>query len=286
MGKSQKSILERLQTIDRKIIYVVVLICLIFPLLSPLGIPFRVSAETQNSFNIVNSLKNKPGSIVFFDFDAHPVVMGETGLAGRSLMYNVFRLPVKIVFFSLYSEALVYFDWAVTQTRSPDKIYSIDYVYLGYFVGGEAAVAKIVDDLRGIAYADYKGTPVDQIPVLKGITGGKDATMLIGWPFMNSKTWILNSWVAKYHPTYVLAIEPQHYTTDVVYLRSGLYSGLVIGSKGSAEYDLLMDRKSITLGQMDSASLYGFLTIALIAIGNIGYFGTKLRKKTEKVEVK
>jgi hypothetical protein len=68
------------------------------------------------------------------------------------------------------------------------------------------------------------------------------------------------------------------------YLQTGQFSGLMIGMKGAAEYEELVERNlNITARRKASESLssltYGHLVMILfIVIGNIGYF-IKRRKK-------
>ena len=56
---------------------------------------------------------------------------------------------------------------------------------------------------------------------------------------------------------------------------SGQYKGLLAGLRGAAEYELLTDYPGSAILGMDAQSAAHFLVIALIAIGNIGFFLTR-----------
>ena len=59
---------------------------------------------------------------------------------------------------------------------------------------------------------------------------------------------------------------------EMPYYASGQYKGLLAGLRGAAEYELLTGYPGSAILGMDAQSAAHFLVIALIAIGNIGFF--------------
>ena len=53
-------------------------------------------------------------------------------------------------------------------------VYGEHYVFLGYIAGVQMAIASVLGGSAAIVSSDYLGTPIDQIPVLNGISGSQD----------------------------------------------------------------------------------------------------------------
>ena len=51
--------------------------------------------------------------------------------------------------------------------------------------------------------------------------------------------------------------------------------GILGGLRGGAEYEILINKPGASVAKMDSESISHLYIIALIIIGNIGYFATK-----------
>lgn len=285
---AQTNLFYKMQKIDYRIIYVLIVLVLVLPLIFPPNLPILMKPYTITAYNMVNSLREKPGSVIFFEWDGHPVNYAELGLSGRALMYHAFRLPVKIIFFSLWAEGLVFFDTAVQQTIPSDRQYGRDYVFLGFLAGGEVAASKIADDFHSVFYTDYMGRILDQIPGaewLKDIKGAKDAPMLISLPYMGSRQWLINQWQSRYKTPWVLCDQLSQLQNDVVLLNSGIIQGFLSGVRGAAEYDKLQGRQSVAASQLDCQTMACFLTFILVIIANIGYFGARIKKREVKYTV-
>lgn len=291
MTKNQKSIWDRMQEIDDKILYIALFLSLLLPLLIPIGIPSPMMPETIQAFNVVSSLANLPVEktyqVIFFQWDAHPVNYAEQGTGGKSLMYHAFRLPVKIVFFTLKAEGLTLFDSAIEICLPKDgsRIYGRDYVYLGFRTGGIAAGNLITEDFRAFASTDYKGTPLSQIPGLNWLTdirGAKDCPMMLGLNYMETGGYMTETLKVNYPKVLIVTSGQQNqFPAAKSNIAAGLLNGIVSGIRGSAEYDKLLGRKTSTIAQMDSQSTSAILTLGLIILTNIGYWGGKMSKRAK-----
>ena len=58
-------------------------------------------------------------------------------------------------------------------------------------------------------------------------------------------------------------------------LQSGVYTGLVPGGRGGAEYELLINKPSAGVGAMDAQSTGHLAIILFIVLGNIGFLGSR-----------
>jgi len=276
--QEKKNLGQKLQSIPREAIFLLVLLSLVLPLLHPLLLPITVANWTKASFAQVQNLK--AGDVVFVGFEPHPVTFPEQGIAAQSIIYHVFHKPVKIVFFSIYPTGQMYYESTIKRSSVPaDKKYGVDYVYLGYIAGGEVAAAGIADDIHKTVTVDYYKTPLDELPMMKDINGAKDGKLLIFCAYEDTRYMYIRQWAGKYGIAAITTDQTGHITEDMVYYTNNILKGIVCGSRGGAEYDLLVGRATLTIAQMDSQSAYHILALILIVIGNVGYFlekrGTK-----------
>jgi hypothetical protein len=57
--------------------------------------------------------------------------------------------------------------------------YGVDWAYLGYYTGGEAAVAQIATSIKSVFPRDAYGTALDQFPITYKLNTAKDIRMVI-----------------------------------------------------------------------------------------------------------
>lgn len=66
------------------------------------------------------------------------------------------------------------------------------------------------------------------------------------------------------------------------FIESGQLTGMLGGMKGAAEYEKLVKKLGSATRGMDSQSLVHLLIIALVLIGNIGYFASRKKESSDK----
>ena len=71
---------------------------------------------------------------------------------------------------------------------------------------------------------------------------------------------------------------PKYYA----FVGSGQLVGLLGGMKGAAEYEILLNEKDDAVKGMSAQSLVHLLIIALVILGNLGFFlGSKRRREMQ-----
>jgi hypothetical protein len=171
------AILERL---DRRIVFLLMGLAVALPILFPLELDYRPSKLALDTFNAIDGLPD--GSKVVFSVDYDPCQRGRarthderdalslreegpqallhgavgagTGDHGRSHQEHLAEVSARVE-------------------------YGTDYVELGYQAGNQGVIKIAATDLHQQFKTDRKGTPLKQIPMMKGIASLQNMDLLI-----------------------------------------------------------------------------------------------------------
>lgn len=279
MQRKNDSILARLQNVDSRIIYTLLIIVLVAPLLKPLGMPIPISSIVQKSYNTVNSLK--PGDVVVYSFEFGAGDYPEGEGAGVALKRHLFSKNVKIIFVTSNDQApLVLLRSLQSAGIPPDKKYGVDYAFLGYMAGGETAIAALASNMRTTFKVDQYGTPIEQLPIMNGVNSARDVQMLVvEGGGQETPTQYVRQWYTPYKITYLQICISVVGPTLQPFLNAGQIVAMIVGASGGAQYELLIKRPGVAVASMDAQAFGHFLIIAFIILGNVAYFVTKRRGK-------
>ncbi len=267
--------MERLQSIPKAWIYLILVIVLAGPLLKPIGIPIQISDGVRNVFDAIDSLT--PGSIVVFGFDYSPGNAAEMEPQALAILEHLADKQVEVVGISFQAQGPQMAEKAFANTAWSEKEYGVDYINLGYRAGGQAAVAAFANDIPGTFSTDYSGKPSSSFPIMQGIKTAADVDMIItiapGQPGPED-------YVRQVYGTYktrIIAGVPAVAITQVApYVQARQIEGILGGLPGAAEYELLVEKPGMAVAAMDAQSLAHLLIIILIVLRNIpNFFGAK-----------
>ncbi|MCX6344548.1 MAG: hypothetical protein NT018_05670 [Armatimonadetes bacterium] len=280
--------LARLQTMDRRWIYLFVAIACTIPFIRPVDIDVYVSPETQAYYDAVQSVpKDK---IVLVDSPWGPGSVGENKGQTEALFEHLLRNRQKFVVFALDGDALApsYTDDIIkkliaSHPEFKDIEYGVDWVNLGITKGGAFAMQLFAKDFKKQFEKDVKGHYTTDIPITKNLNNINDVGLLT-----STNYWPSEDYIGFIHEVYgtklVFGGGGISSTTIYRYMPSGQVAGFLVGARGGAEYDKLLHPNSITDRKNYGSKLilplaYGHLVIIFaIVLGNIGYFAAKRKK--------
>ena len=279
------SLSDRLVNLDRRYIFVVVLIVIIIPYIRPLGLPIRVSREAEGFFSAIERVP--AGGTVLLAADYDPGSMPELQPMTMATLDLCFRRNVKVVGFCLWPAGPPLLNRAFAQVAPRyGKEVGVDYVNLGFKEGQEAVMVRVGSALREAFPADYSGTPVSALPVMKDIENFSSVYLLIsisaGYP--GTKEWVQQVGQrftnANREPIPIISgctavSAPEYYA----YVNAGQLKGLLGGLAGAAEIEKLIGVTGTATRGMDGQSLAHLVIIAFILLGNLLYvFGGRRQK--------
>lgn len=273
---------NRMQRIDSRIIYLLVLLAMLIPMFKPMGLPVAVSPETKTVFNVIESLP--PDAVIFVSHDTGPGNAPELDPMLAALARQAFKKNIKLVVMSLWEYGFQFADSQIDPIlKEMGKSYGVDYVNLGYKIGGAMTIRVMVTDLtKGAAGVDMSNKPLDSFPLMQRVKSLKDVDLLfvttVGSPgYSDWMTYAAEPLKKKLTGGASLTM----YSGLQQYIRSGQLTGYLGGMRGAAEYERLVGAPGKGTAGMDSQSLGHILVIVLIILGNIGYFRSIRNAKAE-----
>src|SRR5512138_1105740 len=86
---------EKVSALDRRWVYLLVGLAVIFPFLVPVKYPVQITPEARQLYNAVDSLPDS--SVVMLTFDYYPSTLAETEPMSRAALHHLFRKNCRIV---------------------------------------------------------------------------------------------------------------------------------------------------------------------------------------------
>ena len=269
---------QRMQQLDRRIIYSLIFVSVIIPTVFPLKLPTAVTPETQSFFNAVDSLP--PNSRILFPFDCWPSTRAETEPMAVATLRHCFRKNLRVVGLSnVGMGGPSVLELVMTRIAAESgKIYGIDYVNLGYKANYQAVLLGMGSSIESIFPTDHRGTRLADLPLMNEVPNYDS----LKYTVVISDNAMIDYWVslvnARYSMPMVAGVTAVMAPKQLSYVQAGQLHGLLGGMKGAAEYESLIGAVDKANRGMDSQSLIHLLIIGFIVVGNVGYFMTRNQK--------
>lgn len=275
-NKNQRGLLDKIENLDRRVVYLIVMLAVMLPLIRPVGLPLNVAQETSDYYTSIANLP--PDSKVLCKIDLEAGIVGELGPASVATLKQLWKMPVKMVFIFFYrGDAPVIFE-SVLLPQIPgyvdtmhigDKVYGVDWVSLGYIEGHETAMAKLAADMHFVSL-DQFGNSLASLPLMDNINTAGDFQLLIHVGGGDNAA-TLNQFATPYKLKAITATPGVDYVGCIPYYKSGLYSGILNSLKGAGEYEFLLGMPGLAIVASDSISATHVTLIVMIVIGNVIY---------------
>ena len=269
------SILERIspEKIDVRVIWWLIFLTVAVTLLTPVGLPVVVYDRTRAVYNFIEKLP--AGSIAIISNDASSGAYPELEAGTVAVLRHLMRRNVKVIVIGFgFPENAVLNEQLIkvgidSGAIPPGKTYGVDYVNCGYIPGQETAVAGLATEFQKLVRADYRGTPADQLPILKGIEGYKQISLVVNNDGSNVWQFWMRHWATAYKVPFVTIPTMAILTTAMPYYTGGMILGVVAALRGAAEYERMLGSLAYGTKMMDMLSGSALVILALFALGNI-----------------
>lgn len=268
--------------IERRIVFLVLLIAVALPLIIPIGWKTEVSGYTKMAWDLIET--TPPGSVVIFSFDYDPSTMTELQPMAEAMMEHAFSHNQKVLAMALWPQGAQMAEQAFTEAKKayPDKVYGVDYINMGYKVAGIVAIQAMGRSLAEVFPTDQRGTKYQDIPMLQGIRNLKEITYVNS---LSSGTPGIKEWVMAARDAFGTPVTGG--TTAVSapgffpYVNSQRQlHGMLGGLKAASEYEVLIGKIGSATTKMDAQSVAHLLILIFIAVGNVKAFRARRRRET------
>ncbi len=257
--------------IDRRIIFALILVAVVWPLLRPMRLPIDVSPPVQSLYDAVEAVP--PGSIVMLGADYSPDTMPELQPMVETFIRHAFSRDLRVVIACLWPASPPLVETALTPLAEEfGKVDGVDYVNLGYMAGGTVTILGMGASIPNTFPAAYDGTPVGEIPLMQEVWNFDDIALVMevsaGTP--GTREWVQQA-QSRFRVTLASGTTAVGAPNFYPYIQSGQLVGLLGGLKGAAEYETLVGVPGDATSGMDAQSIVHAVIIVFILLGNLSY---------------
>jgi hypothetical protein len=263
--------------IDRRYIFLMLLVGVALPLIFPLGFKSEVSGLSRQVFRLVD--ETPANSVVIISFDYDPATITELQPMAKALIEHAWLKKHRIIAVAMWPQGVQMAEQAFADIvkKYPEKKYGIDFVNLGFKTGGIVTIQAMGRSFKEVFPTDLKGTPYEEIDLLKNIRNynqiGYVMSLSAGDPGLKQYVMAAHDiYKAKVSGGTTAVSTPGFipYVNDQKQL-----NGLLGGLKGAAEYESLLNIKGTATSGMDAQSIAHILIIIFIILGNIRAYKMK-----------
>lgn len=271
--------------LDRRWIFLAMFLAVAVPLLCGLTFPERVTPPTKIVFDAIEAMPEGSKVLISFDFD--PASSGEMAPMAAAFTRHCCEKKLKLYLMTLwyYGPPIMEPSLHIIKNEYPHMKYGEDYVHLGFKAGLQVAIRNAMSDLKNDFHVDHFGTPITQIPMLRGIDSLRDMDLFIcpGSGFPGPQEWV--QFAAAPHRVKMLIGSPGVQTPSILPYVPQQVIGMIGSVKQAAEYEQALIVKHPALASRPGAKealrrmgpqfVAHLLMIALIVLGNYVYFRQK-----------
>lgn len=275
---------------DRRYIYLLVILALSVPLLTGYRVPPARMAAAEALYETIDELQVAPGEIAFVALDITPSTKAENEPQSEVLLEHLMRRRIPVALFSLSFQAepfLVALPDRVAQRlmrEHPGETwrYGTDWVNLGFRPGAGTLIQAIPKsgNLVELFGKDAWGNDLRNVPAFAGVRTVRqikllaEVTGLIG----AFDLYVAFFQAGEYKPVFVHGCTSITIPNTFIYMDSGQLQGLLEGIAGAAWYSELLQRSHP--GRIPDASgtintalgIAHLIVILLVVIGNVAAF--------------
>ena len=279
---------ERLANLDRRVVYLIILLSISVPILTGFTAKPAPLKSADKLYSLIESIDASKPALAMVAMDFGPGTHAENEPQAEVVVEHLLRRRVKFAVFSIVPIAEPFLSSVpervarrLMEEHPKEKWeYGNDWVNLGYKPGGDLWVQALSrsESLAEFLGKDVYGNNLSMLPALKGVKGFGDI------PFLAQFTGLVGTFA-----TYVQFFQSKGHTpkfghgcTSItipeayIYLDSGQLGGLLEGLSGAAWYsELLRDKNP---GREPDAALIlntalgvaQMVIIILVVLGNLG----------------
>jgi hypothetical protein len=286
MSNNGKTLYDWMMNLDRRWVYLVIGLVVIFTAVIPFRVPLYVTPEVRSIYDYIESLE--PGDVLMIGVDYAPEVMAELHPMSYAITRQCFKKDIKLLLCCLHQNGPGMVEQVIAQvSKEFNKVNGVDYVYLGYKPYPGITILAMGQNFRIPFPADYYGTPLDSMPMMRNLSNFDDVKAIINISGGSGTEYWINYANGRYNAKLAIGVTGVMTSDYYPFLQSGQIFGLIGGMKGAAEYEYLAEKAGYISKEKDQLWAYKSMpiqttthvvVILFIVLGNVGYFMSKKRR--------
>ena len=286
------NLFNKMMALDRRWIFLLLALVCVGAYAMKFDVPILVNSEVKSIHSFVDTLK--PGQVVFVAIDYDPSSQAELHPMTYAVMEHCFRKGYRVIVTALSQNGPGMADQAIrdiTDSLKLDRTYNgvtypgrtitrgVDYVFLGYKPYPNLIILGMGQNFRIPFPTDYYGTPLDSLPLMKGIINYDQVACVVSLCAGNIADMWISDGQGRYNFKLAFGLTGVMGADYYPYLSSGQVFGLMAGLYGAAQFEKLADNDGMARDGMRIQLLAHWLIILFIIVGNVGYFVTRSKNK-------
>ena len=283
-----KEMIAALGRLDRRYVYLVLLVSVGVPLIVPVSFRAEPSAETRRFVAELDVSIEDPRPILV-GVDYRPQTMAEMEPILLAIMGHVFHAGKMVVFLNFTEETSPLLRENLAQMSQKYRLENgKDYVYLGYAASYAQTIQAMGRSIRDTLHADDRGVPLEDIPLFGKVQKLGDFSTVISVASIAMADHWISFGVTPYKFHFLAACTATKAVDYYPYLQTGQIKGLIAGGRAAAEYEGILEERGVleTPGDasraLGSQSLALFTILAFVVFGNVGYLSGRLRNRRRR----
>jgi len=289
---------NRLQSIDRRWVYLVIWLVVALPLIFPFRIRPVASPPVEKLFNYIDTMPEDKALVLSVDFT--PDTQAELFPMLIALLRHGFAHGHRIGVLSMQVQGLGLAEEALAQvarefnqrarTREDSVIVGEDYVFWGWTTPEVTVMLGMGERITNVFPVDYYGAKTQDLPLMKHLKNYDDVGLLVSIAGSSIPLSWINYAQTQFGVRLGCGITAVSAADFYPYLNSGQFTGMLSGMKGAAEYEELLDSRLRERGPewtlrrkgteaMSSQTTAHLAIIAFIILGNVAFFVSRARRK-------
>lgn len=280
---------ERLQSVSRQTLYLVLILCATIPQFFKLSVPGETLKATRDFYDAVMALKE--GETVLIETDWTKSTRGESSGMFEALIKILMRKKVKFVLYGIDSQSPTVAGDTVrrlNELEKADYVLGRDYVNAGYFPNAEGLNQALGTDMRKAFESRISGgSKIIDSPVLSNYRKVEDFPLLVIVTASSSFNVAIERLNTKVKM--VAMVTGVMVPESTVFYASNQIKGLSGGLKGVYDLETMMEAEPAFKGMANVGKGMGYyptlhvvLTLMIVAVvlGNVGMFLARRRSSS------
>ncbi|MDR3688344.1 MAG: hypothetical protein P4L46_03120 [Fimbriimonas sp.] len=285
--------LARLEVIPRRTIYLFLFVACAIPFLVPIRLPLHIWKETRSAFDVTS--KCPPGKVIAISSSWVSGSQGENWPQYEAVVAHCMLSNIPFVVFAVDADPMAPQMAEIINQREAKrygKVYGRDWVNLGLTRGAPLTMGAIGRSVKTVFQTDFQHTSTEdyaKLPLMKQVRTVRDFYCLWAVDYQPDLNWVVFLDPTGNLPVVFACagiVSPTFYS----YVSSGQLKGLMVGTRGAAEYEELLrdtygkrfDDRDLRGNKLIVPLAFGHLVIiAFIVAGNIGMAARRRQKAAE-----
>lgn len=276
-----ENIINKMNQVDRRVIYLILILAMALPMFFALGLPIEVDTHTQAAFDTLMALPE--GSVIWIGAEYSASQVAEI----KPMLIAFVRLALErghyIYIGSNFADGCTTaHNWLQDVFAETGAVNGENYIIFGYrpsFSSTMEAVRSSV--IEAMSDRDHYGNTLSDKPAMKHFQKASDIDMVLvfdsGSPGSDD---YIAVWRAQGDVDLIICgCTGVEVPNQLVKFDAGLLEGVVGGMNGAAQLEKLVGNFGSATKGMDSQGLAHITIIAFMVIGNIGYLVAKKKNR-------